>query len=112
MPDLLAEVAGPVNRFIADGAYDRTPTAATSRQAFGADVELINPPLKNAVPGECAARNAQIDMIAKGGSLAWQKATGYGQRSRGEAQTNETKSAVKALTRLTHPRRATHERVA
>ncbi|MDP5220956.1 IS5 family transposase [Ruegeria sp. 2205SS24-7] len=70
LPDLLAEVAGPVHRFIADGAYDGTPTAATIRQAFGTDVERIIPPQKNAVPGECAACNAQIDMIAKGARMA------------------------------------------
>ncbi|WP_298855031.1 hypothetical protein [uncultured Ruegeria sp.] len=64
--------------------------------------------------------------------MAWQKATGYGQRSRGEAQigrykqvygselrsrkletqTTETKIAVKALNRMTHLGRATYERVA
>ncbi|MEP3330505.1 IS5 family transposase [Sedimentitalea sp.] len=70
LPALLAEVAGPVHRFIADGAYDGTPTAATIRQAFGADVELIIPPPKNAVPGECAERNAHVEMIAKGGRMA------------------------------------------
>ncbi|WP_298938564.1 hypothetical protein [uncultured Ruegeria sp.] len=47
---------------------------------------MIIPPPKNAVPGERAARNTHIDMIVKGGRMAWQKATGYGQRSRREAQ--------------------------
>ncbi|WP_209506722.1 transposase, partial [Ruegeria sp. HKCCSP335] len=126
LPDLLAEMAGLVHRFIADGAYDGTPSAATIRQTFGADVELIIPPPKNAVPGECAACNAHIDMIANEGRMAWQKATGCGQRSRGEVQigrckqvigsklrsrkletqTTETKIAVKALNRMTHLGRA------
>ncbi len=132
LPELLTDVAGPVHRFIADGAYDGKPSAATIRQAFGTDLELIIPPPKNAVPGNCKTRNAHIDMIAKGGRMAWQKATGYGQRSRGEAQfgrykqvigpelcsrkmesqTTETRIAVKALNRMTHPGRATYERIA
>lgn len=78
------------------------------------------------------AKAEGIDMIAKGGRMAWQKATGYGQRSRGEAQigcykqvngselrsrkletqTTETKIAVKALNRVTLLGRATNERVA
>ncbi|MDU9007067.1 hypothetical protein [Sedimentitalea todarodis] len=64
--------------------------------------------------------------------MAWQKATGYGQRSRVEAQigrykqvigsrlrsrkmetqTTETRIAVKVLNRMTRLRRATYERVA
>ena len=64
--------------------------------------------------------------------MAWQEATGYGQRSRGEAQigrykqvigpalrgrkieiqTTETKIAVKALNRMTHLGRAAYESVA
>lgn len=121
LPDLLAEVAAPVHRFIGDGAYDGAPTAATIRRAFGPDVELIIPPPNNAVEGDCDTRNAHIDMIAKHGRMAWQKATGYGQRSRGEAQigrykqvigpdlrsrkmetqTTETRIAVNALNRMT-----------
>jgi hypothetical protein len=132
LPDLLAEVSGPVRRVIGDGAYDGVPTAATIRHAFGSDVELIIPPPKNAVPGDCQARNAHINMITETGRIAWQKATGYGQRSRGEAQigrykqvigpelcsrkletqTTETKIAVKALNRMTHLGCATYERVA
>lgn len=64
--------------------------------------------------------------------MAWQKVTGYGQRSRGEAQvgrykqvigpdlrsrkmqiqTTETRIAVNVLNRMTRLDRATHERVA
>ncbi|WP_298934995.1 IS5 family transposase [uncultured Ruegeria sp.] len=132
LPELLADLAGPVHRFIGDGAYDGAPTTATIRQVLGSDVELIVPPPKNAVPGDCKTRDAHIDMIAKRGRMAWQKATGYGKRSRGEAQigrykpvigpelrsckletqTTETKIAVKTLNRMTHLGRATYERVA
>lgn len=131
LPDLLARVARPVHRFIGDGAYDGAPTAEAIRRAFGPDVELIIPPPKNAVPGDCATRNAYIDMIAKHGRMAWQKDTGYGERSRGEAQigrykqvigpqlrgrkmeaqTTETKIAAKALNRMTRMGPAAYERV-
>jgi len=132
LTDLLAGVAGLVHRFIADGAYDGTPTAATIRRAFGRDVELIIPPPRNAVPGECAACNAHIEIIAEGDRMTWQKITGYGQRSRVEAQigrykqvigprlrgrkmetqTTETKIAVKVLNRMTRLGRAAYVRVA
>ncbi|WP_120633516.1 IS5 family transposase [Ruegeria sp. EL01] len=128
LTDLLDNMAGPVRRFIGDGAYDDAPTTASIRRAFGLDVELIIPPPKNAVPGECAARNAHLDMINMHGRMAWQKATGYGQRSRGEAQIGrykqvigpqlrsrkmetqetETKIAVKALNRMTRLGRAAY----
>ena len=131
LPDLLAEVASPVHRFIGDGAYDGAPTAETIRSAFGPDVELIIPPPKNAVPGECAARNAHIEMIVKQGRMAWQKAVNYGLRSHVEAQigrykdvigadlqgrkmenqTTETQIAVKALNRMTDIGRAVYERL-
>lgn len=131
LPDLLAEVAAPVRRFIGDGAYDGGPTARAIRQAFGPDVELIIPPPKNAIPGDCEARNAHIDMIAEHGRMAWQDATGYGQRAHGEArigrykqvigpnlrgrkmeaQTTETKIATRALNRMTHLGRAVYQRV-
>lgn len=94
LPDLLTDVAGPVRRFIADGAYDGGPTAATVPRVFGPDVELIIPPPKNAVRGDCAARNAHIDTIAEHGRMTWQKDTGYGQRSRGEAQMERYKHVI------------------
>ena len=132
LPELLADVAGPVHRFIGDGAYDGAPTTATIRQALGSNVELIIPPPKNAVPGNCKTRNAHIKMITGHGRMAWQKATGYGQRSRGEAQvgrykqviglnlrsrkmetqTTETRIAVNALNRMNRLGRAAYVRVA
>ncbi len=130
LPDLLAEVAGPVFRFIGDGAYDRAPTTQTIRDAFGPDVELTIPPPTNAVFGDCAARNAHIEMIAEQGRMAWQEANDYGLRSHGEAQigrykvvigpelksrklesqNTETQIAVKALNRMTDLGRADYIR--
>ena len=71
-------------------------------------------------------------MITETGRMVWQKATGYGQRSRGEAQigrykqviglelrsrnmetqTTEARIAVNALNRMTRLGRAAYERVA
>ena len=71
-------------------------------------------------------------MITETDRMAWQRATGYGQRSRGEAQigrykqvigpelrsrnmetrTTEARIAVNALNRMTRLGRAAHERVA
>ncbi|MEP3332408.1 transposase [Sedimentitalea sp.] len=105
LPDLLAEVAGPVRRFIAHGAYDGAPTAATIRRAFGPDVELIIPPPKNAAPGECATRNAQIGR--------YKQVIGHQLCSRRmESQTTETKISAKVLNRMTRLGRAAYERVA
>ncbi|TRD15595.1 hypothetical protein FEV53_15695 [Palleronia caenipelagi] len=118
-------------RFLGNGAYDSAPPAATIQEAFGPDVEVIIPPPSNAVPGDCAIRNAHIQMIADHGRIAWQKATGYGQRFRGEAQIGRFKQvigpalrgrkmeaqkleiviAVKALNRVTDLGRAAYRRV-
>lgn len=131
LPDLLAEVVGPVRRFIGDGAYDGAPTAQTIRDAFGPDVEVIIPPPKNAVPGDSALHNAHIQMIETHGRMAWQKVNDDGQRSRAEAQIGrykgvigpnlksrkmeaqitETQIAVKALNRMTDLGRAAYQRV-
>ena len=86
LPELLARIEGKVGRFIADGAYDGAPTAEKIRDVLGSDVELIIPPPRNAVMGDCEERNTHIEMIADKGRISWQKATGYAQRSRCEAQ--------------------------
>ena len=82
LPELLAQVADPVTRFFADGAYDGGPTADKIRAALRPDVELIIPPPKDAVMGDCAVRNAHIERIAEKGRMAWQRETGYGECNR------------------------------
>lgn len=113
------------------GAYDDVPTIATIRHAFGPDVELIIPPPRSAVFGDCQTRNVHIDMTTETGRMAWQRATGYGQRSRNateigrykqvigpelssrniEIQTIEARIAVNALNSMTRLGRAAYERV-
>ncbi|WP_246100874.1 IS5 family transposase [Palleronia caenipelagi] len=44
LPELLAQVAEVVCRFLGDGAYDGAPPAAMIRDVFGPDVELVIPP--------------------------------------------------------------------
>lgn len=46
-------------------------------QAFGSDLEPVT--VVDFLEGDGDTRNAHIDMIAKHGRMAWQKATGYGQ---------------------------------
>jgi hypothetical protein len=87
LPDLLDQIDADVARFLADGAYDKDPTSVLLFERFGAAVEIIIPPLKNAVPGPTAAhdpsrRDLRIAAIRTGGRLAWQVSSCYNQRSR------------------------------
>lgn len=61
---------------------------------LGPDVKLIIPPQRNAVTGHRPQRKAHIEMNADKGRIAWQKATGYGQRSRGELQIGQFKQVI------------------
>ncbi len=49
LPDLLDQVEGPVDRFLADGAYDGKPTRRFLETRYGYGVEIIIPPPKTAV---------------------------------------------------------------
>ena len=67
------------------------PTALPGLLAarFGSTIEVAIPPPKNAILSPNAAqdptaRDWHITEIAACGRMAWQKATGYNQRSRGE----------------------------
>ncbi|MER8949872.1 IS5 family transposase [Mesorhizobium sp. M0809] len=50
LPDLLDQISGPVDKFIADGAYDGAPTRDLLATRFGEIVEVIVPPPKTAIP--------------------------------------------------------------
>ncbi|MBP1849315.1 hypothetical protein J2Z17_000736 [Rhizobium halophytocola] len=91
LPDLLDQIDGSVARFIADGAYDGIKTRDLLAARFGDHVNAVIPPPKNAAASPDAAthptvRDRHIAEIAKQGRLAWQKSTGYNQRSRIETQ--------------------------
>ena len=99
LPDLLDQIGGPVDKFIADGAYDGAPTRDLLETRFGAIVEVIIPPPKTAVPSPQSmlapsVRDRHIAEIQTKGRLAWQKSTGYNQRSRIETQIGRWKAVI------------------
>ena len=99
LPDLLDQVDGPVSHFLADGAYDGEPTSDLLPARFGSMIEVTIPPPKNAILSPDAAHNmtardCHIADIAIHGRMAWQKATGYNQRSRGEALMGRWKTVI------------------
>ena len=137
LPDMLGQIDGQVEQFTADGAYDGEPSYALLAARFGPMVTVTIPPPKNAVMSPDAAkaptaRDCHIVEIASHGRMAWQKATGYNQRSRGETlmgrwkavigpklkargfenQRTEAKIGVRVLNRMTGLGRPRFERTA
>lgn len=99
LPDLLDQIGGPVDKFIADGAYDGAPARDLLAERFGAIVDVIIPPPKTAVPGPRSVlapsvRDRHIAEIETKGRMAWQKSTGYNQRSRVETQMGRWKAVI------------------
>ncbi len=89
LQDLLDQVDGPVDLFLADGAYDGEPTSKLLAARFGSAIEVTIPPPRNAILSPNAAKNPtvrdrHITEIAARGRMVWQKATSYNLRSRGE----------------------------
>ncbi|SFF19437.1 Transposase DDE domain-containing protein [Sulfitobacter brevis] len=87
LPDLIDQIDGPVDLFLADGAYDGSSTRDLLVKRFGATLEVAIPPPKNAIfssnmAEEPTPRDYQIAHIKTNGRLAWQKASGYNRRSR------------------------------
>lgn len=99
LPGLLDQIDGPVDLFLADGAYDGEPTCAVLTERFGSAICVTIPPAKNAVLSPEAAQNPSIrdrhiaDTRARG-RMAWQKASGYNQRSRGETLMGRWKTVI------------------
>ena len=137
LPDLLEQIANPVDRFLADGAYDGGPTRDLLTARFGAMIEVTIPPPKNASPSPGAAqdptaRDRHIAGIRAHGRIAWQRSSGYNHRSRIETQMGrwktvigsklrarsfenqktETRIGVRVLNRVTELGRPTFERTA
>ncbi|MET3139416.1 transposase [Undibacterium sp. GrIS 1.2] len=97
MGPLLDQVDEEINQVMADGAYDGAPTYQTIAQ-HGDDIEVVIPPRKTAVPGmesrSPSQRDRHLDIINKEGRLAWQEATGYGQRALVETTMGRYKSII------------------
>ncbi|MEO9780430.1 MAG: IS5 family transposase [Sedimentitalea sp.] len=137
LPDLLDQVDGSVDLFLADGTYDGEPTSDLLAARFGSMIKVTIPPPKNAILSPNAAHNLMargrhISEIAAHGRMVWQKTTGYNQRSRGETlmgrwkavigpklkarnfenQKSEAKIGVRVLNRMTELGRPRFERTA
>ncbi|NEI82223.1 IS5 family transposase [Rhizobium ruizarguesonis] len=99
LPGLLDQIGGPVEKFIADGAYDGTPSRDLLATRFGEIVEIIIPPPKTAVASPQSVlvpsvRDRHIAEIQTKGRMAWQKSTGYNKRSRAETQMGRWKAVI------------------
>lgn len=137
LPNLLDQVDGPVDLFLADGAFDGSSTRDLLAERFGATLEVAIPPPRNAAfspnaPQDPTARDRDIGEIAAHGRMAWQKVSGYNRRSRIETQMGrwkaligpklkarnfenqktETKIGVRVLNRMTELGRPSFERTA
>ena len=99
LPDLLDQINGPVDLFLADGAYDGEPTSAVLTERFSSTIDVTIPPPKNAVARPDAAENPSfrdrhIADIAAQGRMAWQKSSGYNLRGRGETLMGRWKTVI------------------
>jgi len=130
LPRLLDQIDTPVSHFLADGAYDGTPTNTLLRARFGDTVEIIIPPPKNAAlspksPHDPTLRDQRIIEIQTRGRMTWQSDSGYNKRSRIEAQIGsklkarsfenqqtETKTGVAILNKMTELGRPVFEQIA
>ena len=94
---LLDQIDAPIGRVMADGAYDGTPTYQTIA-AHGDEIEVVIPPRSTAVPsgepGVPTQRDRHLAMIEEQGRMAWQAATGYGQRSLVETTMGRYKALI------------------
>ena len=94
---LLDQIDAPIGQVTADGAYDGAPTYQTIA-AYGDEIDVVIPPRSTAVPsGEPGAptqRDRHLATITEQGRLAWQAATGYGQRSLVETTMGRYKSLI------------------
>ncbi len=66
VPKLLEQVDSPIKRFTADGAYDTRPVYEILGEVGTADIEIVIPPRRRAVPldgaeGTWAQRNATLE---------------------------------------------------
>jgi len=95
---LLNQVNDPVASFTADGAYDQDGVygEVTGRHP---DAAVIVPPRSSAVPSGTAEtaptrRDQHLQLIAKRGRMAWQKASGYNWCALVEADISRLKRVI------------------
>jgi hypothetical protein len=94
---LLDQIDDPIVQVTADGAYDGAPTYQTIAQ-HGDGIEVVIPPRTTAIPSgdldKPTQRDRHLAMINEQGRLAWQTATGYGQRSLVETTMGRYKTLI------------------
>ena len=94
---LLDQIDDLIVQVTADGAYDGAPTYQTIA-AHGDEIEVVIPPRSTAVPsgepGVPTQRDRHLALIEEQGRLAWQAATGYGQRSLVETTMGRYKALI------------------
>ncbi len=94
---LLDQIDDPIVQVTADGAYDGAPTYQTIA-AHVDSIEVVIPSRSMAVisgePDLPTRRDRYLAMIAEQGRLAWQAATGYGQRSLVETTMGRYKALI------------------
>ena len=84
---------------VIDGAYDGERICDLLAKRFGSKIEVTIPPPRNAALSPNAAqhptvRGHQIVEIQAHGRMAWQKTSGYNQRSRGETLMGRWKAVI------------------
>ena len=94
---LLDQIDNPIGQVTADGAYDGNPTYQTIA-VHDDDIAVVIPPRSTAVPsgeeGPPTQRDRHLATITEQGRLAWQVATGYGQRSLVETTMGRYKTLI------------------
>ena len=114
---LLDQITGVVSSFTADGGHDQDRVYAGVAERHP-EAAVIVPPRATAVPSDTAAtastqRDHHLEIIAKRGRAAWQKASGYTTRARAEAAIGRFKLVIgDGLRSRTDARRATEVDVA
>jgi len=114
---LLDQIAGAVASFTGDGAYDQD-AVSTSVAARHPEASIIVPPRANAVSSETAETaptqgGKHLQHTALHGRMAWQKATGYTKRAKGETGMSRFKQVIgDGLCSHTDERQATEMEVA
>ena len=82
VPCLLVQIDSPIRRFTADGAYDTRSVYELLGEVGTADIKIVIPPRRGAVPldgaeGTWAQRNATLETIRNVGRQGWQLESGY-----------------------------------
>ncbi len=82
VPELVEQVDSPIRRFTADGAYDTRSVYELLGEVGTADIKIVIPPRRGAVPsdgaeGTWAQRNATLETSRHVGRRGWQRESRY-----------------------------------